>query len=158
MKRITFVFLVMAAMGLFFDCAQEGYTQEGSVISTSFSLRDTPKYKEGFTHFDYVNPEAPKGGSITLSATGTFDSFNRYAQRGDEAEGSEDLYDTLMKGSEDEIDVLYPLIAEKIEYAKDFTWIIFYINPRAMFQDKKPITAADVVFTFHTFREKGSPV
>jgi microcin C transport system substrate-binding protein len=154
MKRITlcFFFLATAALGL-----SVGWAQEGSVISTSFSLRDTPKYKDGFTHFDYVNPEAPKGGSITLSTTGTFDSFNRYAQRGDASEGSEELYDTLMIGSEDEIDVLYPLIAEKIEYAKDFTWIIFYIHPKAVFQDKKPITAADVVFTFNTFMEKGVP-
>lgn len=131
--------------------------KEGSITSTRFSLRDIPKYKEGFTHFDYVNPDAPQGGSITLSTTGTFDSFNRYAQRGDAAEGSEDLYDTLMKGSDDEIDVLYPLIAEKIEYSKDFTWVIFYIDKKAVFQDGKPITAEDVVFTFNTFMEKGVP-
>ena len=144
--------LVMAGIG-FLNAGAE----EGSIISTSFSLRDTPKYKEGFTHFDYVNPDAPKGGSIALSTTGTFDSFNRYAQRGDAAEGSDELYDTLMKGSEDEIDVLYPLIAEKIEYSKDFTWIIFYINKKAIFQDGKPITADDVVFSFNTFMEKGVP-
>ena len=69
---------------------------ENSIISSNFSLRDTPKYGKGFTHFDYVNPNAPKGGSVTLSTTGTFDSFNRYAQRGDSAQGSEQLYDTLM--------------------------------------------------------------
>jgi microcin C transport system substrate-binding protein len=164
---LGFVLPAMVVVGLSLGWASEAWTQEGrtqkgsdqegSIISTSFSLRDTPKYKDGFTHFDYVNPEAPKGGSITLSATGTFDSFNRYAQRGDASEGSEDLYDTLMTGSEDEIDVLYPLIAEKIEYAKDFTWIIFYIHPKAVFQDKNPITAADVVFTFNTFMEKGVP-
>ncbi len=144
--------LVMTSIGFSIALAEEG-----SIISTRFSLRDTPKYKEGFTHFDYVNPDAPKGGSITLSTTGTFDSFNRYAQRGDAAEGTDDLYDTLMKGSDDEIDVLYPLIAEKIEYAKDFNWIIFYINKKAVFQDGKPITADDAVFTFNTFMEKGVP-
>jgi len=130
---------------------------ENSIISTSFSLRDTPKYNQGFTHFDYVNPDAPKGGSVTLSTTGTFDNFNRYAQRGDSAAGSELLYDTLMVPSDDEIDVLYPLIAEKIEYSKEFTWIIFYINKNARFQDKKPITSDDVVFTFNKFMKEGVP-
>ncbi|MFA5906331.1 MAG: extracellular solute-binding protein [Desulfobacula sp.] len=154
MKNIIMGFLILVMTGIGFSNV---LAEEGSIISTRFSLRDTPKYKEGFTHFDYVNPDAPKGGSITLSTTGTFDSFNRYAQRGDAAEGSDDLYDPLMKGSDDEIDVLYPLIAEKIEYARDFTWIIFYINKKAVFQDGKPITAEDVVFTFNTFMEKGVP-
>jgi len=153
-KKIIILFIILALTGIGFSVAP---AEEGSIVSTRFSLRDTPKYKEGFTHFDYVNPDAPKGGSITLSSTGTFDSFNRYSQRGDVAEGADDLYDTLMKGSDDEIDVLYPLIAEKLEYAKDHTWIIFYIDKRAVFQDKKPITADDVVFTFHTFMEKGVP-
>ncbi len=128
-----------------------------TVVSKSFSLRDAPKYKEGFTHFEYVNPDAPKGGSITLSATGTFDSFNRFARRGDSAAGSEDLYDPLMVASDDEIDVLYPLIAEKIEYAESGEWIVFYIDKRAKFQDGKPITAHDVVFTFNKFMTQGVP-
>ena len=128
-----------------------------SILSTHFSLRDAPKYGPGFTHFDYVNPDAPRGGSVTLSATGTFDSFNRYAQRGDSARGSDQLYDTLMTPSDDEIDVLYPLIAEKIEYARDFTWIIFTLNPNATFQDGNPITAHDMVFTFNTFMTQGVP-
>jgi len=103
----TIIILIIIAMAGF--CMAD----ENSIISTSFSLRDTPKYSPGFTHFDYVNPQAPRGGSITLSTTGTFDSFNRYAQRGDAAEGSDLLYDTLMVASDDEIDVLYPLIAKK---------------------------------------------
>ncbi|OGR25611.1 MAG: antibiotic ABC transporter substrate-binding protein, partial [Desulfobacterales bacterium RIFOXYA12_FULL_46_15] len=154
MKKIIILFSILAMAGMGFSNA---LAKEDSITGTRFSLRDTPKYKEGFTHFDYVNPDAPKGGSVTLSTTGTFDSFNRYAQRGDAAAGSEDLYDTLMKGSDDEIDVLYPLIAEKIEYSKDFTWIIFYIDKKAVFQDGKPITSDDVVFTFNTFMEKGVP-
>ncbi|MBU1582605.1 MAG: extracellular solute-binding protein [Proteobacteria bacterium] len=128
-----------------------------SITSTHFSLRDAPKYNQGFTHFDYVNPDAPRGGSVTLSTTGTFDSFNRYAQRGDSAEGSDQLYDTLMVASDDEIDVLYPLIGEKIEYSKDFTWIVFFINKKACFQDGRSITAHDVVFTFNTFMTQGVP-
>lgn len=145
---ILFIILVMASVCL---------ADETSIISSSFSLRDTPKYKQGFTHFDYVNPDAPRGGSVTLSTMGTFDSFNRYAQRGDAAQGSEQLYDPLMIASDDEIDVLYPLIAEKIEYGKDYTWIIFYIDKNARFQDGRSITADDVVFTFNTFMTQGVP-
>ncbi|MCK5349442.1 MAG: ABC transporter substrate-binding protein, partial [Desulfobacula sp.] len=150
MKKTIIVLIIMWMAGIV-------SANENSIISTHFSLRDTPKYKEGFTHFDYVNPDAPKGGSVTLSTTGTFDSFNRYAQRGDSAQGSEQLYDTLMVSSDDEIDVLYPLIAQKIEYSKDFTWIVFYINKNARFQDGKAITAEDVVFTFNKFMTQGVP-
>jgi microcin C transport system substrate-binding protein len=149
-KKAIIVLIIMWMVGI-------AWANEDSIISSHFSLRDIPKYKEGFTHFDYVNPNAPKGGSVTLSTTGTFDSFNRYAQRGDAAQGSDQLYDTLMVSSDDEIDVLYPLIAEKIEYSKDFTWIIFYINKNAKFQDKKSITAEDVVFSFNKFMKQGVP-
>ncbi len=150
MKKIIIVLIILILAGV---CQ----ANTKSIVSTHFSLRDTPKYQNGFTHFDYVNPDAPKGGTLTLSGIGTFDSFNRYAQRGDSADGSDQLYDTLMVGSDDEIDVLYPLIAEKIEYAKDFTWIIFYINKKARFQDQKPITAHDVVFSFNKFMTQGVP-
>lgn len=149
--------ILMLMSLIFMMPAVTGLAGENYISIAHFSLRDTPRYKEGFTHFDYVNPDAPKGGAITLSTTGTFDSFNRYAQRGDAAEGSDQLYDTLMIASEDEIDVLYPLIAQKIEYARDFTWIIFFLNPQARFQDGKPITAEDVVFSFNTFMTQGVP-
>jgi len=129
----------------------------GEKINSSYylSLRGTPKYQENFTHFDYVNPEAPKGGSITLSAIGTFDNFNRYASRGLSSAGSDELYDTLMKSSDDEIDILYPLIAKKVEYPESNEWIIFHINPKATFQDGKKITAQDVVFSFNKFMTEG---
>jgi len=149
-KKTIIVLMILAMAGF---CP----AGDNSVISYNFSLRDTPKYGKDFEHFDYVNPNAPKGGSVTLSTTGTFDSFNRYAQRGDSAQGSEQLYDSLMIASDDEIDVLYPLIAQKIEYSEDFTWIIFTINKKAKFQDGKSITAKDVVFTFNTFMTQGVP-
>ncbi len=150
MKKLIIVLFIMWMPAL-------SFADENTIISNHFSLRDTPKYKKGFIHFEYVNPDAPKGGSVTLSRTGTFDSFNRYAQRGDFAAGSDQLYDQLMISSDDEIDVLYPLIAEKIEYSKNFTWIIFYINKEAKFQDKIPITSEDVVFTFNKFMTQGVP-
>ena len=130
-----------------------------TIISHTFSAFSDPMYPPDFTHFDYVNPDAPQGGTLRLSEFGTFDSFNPYAQRGDNAAYTGDpyLYDTLMVPSSDEIDAYYPLIAEKVEYAKDFSYVIFHIDPRARFWDGQPITAEDVVFSFAKFMEQGVP-
>ncbi|MBT4527433.1 MAG: ABC transporter substrate-binding protein [Deltaproteobacteria bacterium] len=127
------------------------------ITSESLTLRGTPKYKPGFKHFDYVNPQAPKGGSITYSTTGTFDSFHRFARRGISVALAANYYDTLMVSSDDEIEVYYGLVAKKIEYPTDYTWIIFHINPKARFHDGKAITADDVVFTFYKFFNEGVP-
>ncbi|MDR0628276.1 MAG: extracellular solute-binding protein [Treponema sp.] len=128
-----------------------------TIHATALALRGTPKYPEGFTHFDYVNPDAPKGGTLTRHAIGTYDNFHRYALRGNCAEGWEYFYDSLMTGSYDEDDALYPLIAESLEYAEDYSFIIFSIHPRAKDQEGQPITAEDVAFSFNTFYEKGVP-
>jgi microcin C transport system substrate-binding protein len=128
-----------------------------TITASSIAMRGNPQYREGFTHFDYVNPGAPKGGTITRYAIGTYDNFHRYALRGSCAVGWEYFYDTLMTGSDDEDDALYPLIAEKIEYAEDYSFIIFTINPNAKDQEGQPITAEDAAFSFTTFYEKGVP-
>jgi microcin C transport system substrate-binding protein len=120
-------------------------------------MRGEPKYPDGFTHFDYVNPGAPKGGSVTRHVIGTYDNFHRYALRGSCAAGWEYFYDSLMTGSDDEDDALYPLIAEKIEYAEDYSFIIFSINPAAKDQEGRSISAEDAAFSFNTFYEKGVP-
>ncbi len=127
------------------------------ITTTSLALHGEPKYPAGFEHFDYVNPDAPQGGTLRLHTIGTYDNFHRYAQRGVSAAASTGMYDTLMTGSDDEFDVLYPLIAEKVEYPDDFSWVIFHINPEARHQDGRPITAEDVVFSFNTFFENGVP-
>jgi microcin C transport system substrate-binding protein len=94
---------------------------------------------------------------LRLQSIGTYDNFHRYAQRGVSATASTEFYDTLMTASADEIDVLYPLIAERIEYPADYSYVIFHINPAARHQDGKPITAEDVVFSFDKFFEEGVP-
>jgi microcin C transport system substrate-binding protein len=127
------------------------------IVSHAISMRGTPKYPADFKHFDYVNPDTPKGGSITLYSIGTYDTFHRYAQRGNSADGVAFLYDTLLTASEDEVEMYYGLIAEKVEYPTDYTWIIFHLNPNAKFQDGKPITAEDVVFSFNKFFTEGVP-
>jgi len=127
-------------------------------VSTSIALHGAPKYAPGFANFDYVNPAAPKGGTLRQGTIGTYDNFNRWADRGVSAESIDAyMFDTLMGGSLDEVDVYYPLIAEKVEYPADFAWITFYVNPAARATDGKPITAADVVFSFEKFLSEGVP-
>ena len=111
------------------------------ITSYALSLHGEPMYPENFTHFDYVDPDAPQGGTLRMYAIGTYDNFHPYALRGDPAGSIDNLYDSLMTGSSDEADVLYPLIAEKAEYSDDYSWVIFHINPAARFQDGAPITA-----------------
>lgn len=125
--------------------------------STAFAVIGEPKYAVNFTHFDYVNPAAPKGGAVTIAAIGTFDNFNRFATRGNPAERTGALYDTLFTTSDDEPGSYYPLVAESARYADDFSWVELNINPRARFHDGTPITAQDVVFTFNKFMTEGVP-
>ena len=125
--------------------------------SYSFAQLGAAKYAAGFTHFDYANPAAPKGGSATLSSIGTFDNFNRFAMRGSPGVGTDTLYDRLFTSSDDEVGSLYPLIAEFARYPDDYRWVEVALNPRARFQDGSPITAADVAFTFNMFMTQGVP-
>jgi microcin C transport system substrate-binding protein len=116
-----------------------------------------PKYGPNFTHFDYANPDAPKGGLFRQWALGTFDSLHPFIAKGNPADGLGLIYETLVIDSEDEPFTQYGLIAEKIEWPTDRSWVIFHINPKARFQDGTPVNASDVVFSFYTLVEKGSP-
>lgn len=120
----------------------------------------TPKYPPGFKHFDYVNPQAPCGGTLKTAVLGTFDSLNAYYFKGTPAAGTgvlgpNYLFDTLMVPSGDEPETLYGLIAHSVEVASDRSWILFNLNPQARFADGHAVTAADVVFTLETLKEKG---
>ena len=129
--------------------------QEGVKVH-ALTLMDQPKYGPDFKHLDYVNPDAPKGGTINLGAIGTFDSFNAYIIKGDPAVLS-GLYDTLSAPTEDDALTEYGLLAESMEVAEDKSWIIYNLRPEARWHDGVPITADDVVFTFNTLIEKGNP-
>ncbi len=135
----------------------EKLNADGVVVTHAISQRSEPKYPPDFTHFEYVNPEAPKGGTIVMAGTGTFGSFNRYAQRGESAPSSSLFYDTLTTMSLDEVEVYYGLIAEKMEYPPDYSWITFHIRQEARHQDGQSITADDVVFSFNKFMDEGVP-
>ncbi|WP_422529055.1 extracellular solute-binding protein [Serratia fonticola] len=125
--------------------------------SYAFATLGEPKYSTDFSHFDYVNPAAPKGGDVRLAAIGTYDNFNRFASRGVPGERTGELYDTLFTSSDDEPSSYYPLIAESARYPADMRWMELDINPRARFHDGSPITAADVAFTFNKFMTEGVP-
>ncbi|MFT4195973.1 ABC transporter substrate-binding protein, partial [Ottowia sp.] len=125
-----------------------------------------PKYPPGFTHFDYVNPDAPKGGEITLSASGSFDKLNPFTLRGVPPAGmgySSNgfvfaeyglLFDSLMTHSEDEPFSAYGLLAEDIELAPDGLSVRFRLNPKARFSDGTPVLAEDVKHSFDTLTSK----
>ncbi|WP_348996824.1 extracellular solute-binding protein, partial [Brucella melitensis] len=128
----------------------------------SSSLLDEPKYPADFKHYDYVNPDAPKGGTLNLVAVGTFDNLNPYVVQGVSAAGLSDfgggmLYDTLMADSQDQGSTQYPLIASALQYPDDFSWVKFKLNPDAKWHDGQPITVDDVIWSFNVLK-KQSPM
>ncbi|WP_029727831.1 extracellular solute-binding protein [Sinorhizobium meliloti] len=113
-----------------------------------------PKYKDGFARFDYVNPDAPKGGELRLSESGTFDSFNPILAKGEVATGVSSLvFETLLKSAEDEITTSYGLLAEGISYPDDISSATFRLRAEAKWADGKPVTPEDVVFSFDMVKE-----
>ena len=115
------------------------------------------KYKPDFTHFDYVNPNAPKGGEARYSALGGFDNLNPFIVKGQAAAGSSLPFETLMTPAADEASSEYGLIAESIETPPDRSWVIFNLRKEARFHDGSPILADDVIFSFDTLKNKGLP-
>jgi microcin C transport system substrate-binding protein len=115
------------------------------------------EYGPGFTHLEYVNPRAPKGGAVTLSAVGTFDTLNPFTLKGMAAAGLGQVFDTLMVGSGDEAFAQYGLVAESVETPPDRSWVAFTLRATARFHDGSPITVADVIWTFDTLKAKGHP-
>ena len=114
----------------------------------ALSLIGEPKYPAGFTHFGWVNPDAPKGGTLRGFAEGSFDSLNPFTVKGDPAGGIGLVYDSLMASSPDEPSSEYGLVAEWVSYPPDFSSVTFGINPKARFQDGSPITPEDIIFSF----------
>src|SRR5581483_2924283 len=119
------------------------------------------KYPADFQHFEWVNPNAPKGGrlaTIGTAARGTFDSFNAFILKGDPAQGLELVYDSLMTRAYDEPDAVYALVARSAEVASDRNSVTFHLRPEARFADGSALTADDVAFSFAVLKEKGHPV
>ncbi|SDJ41620.1 extracellular solute-binding protein [Pseudomonas abietaniphila] len=119
---------------------------------------EPPKYPADFKHFDYVNPDAPKGGILRSAGFGGFDSLNPFISKGVPADDIGLIYDTLARQGLDEPFTEYGLIAGKIEKAPDNSWVRFYLRPEAKFNDGHPVRAEDVVFSFNTLIKDGSPL
>jgi len=112
------------------------------------ALIGTPKYGPDFKRFDYVNPDAPKGGRINLSAMGSFDTLNPILARGELATGLGVVFETLMTPSLDEISTEYGLLAEAMRYPDDYAWVTFRLRPEARWHDGRPVTVEDVIWSF----------
>src|SRR5438067_814147 len=122
----------------------------------SISLQGTPRYKQGFTHWDYVNPNAPKGGTVKLSgANMTFDTLNPILPKGVPADGLGLIYQDLLTRNLDEVDISaeYPELADALKYPADYSWVTYRLNPKAKWQDGTPVTAEDVVWSFNKSTE-----
>jgi microcin C transport system substrate-binding protein len=146
----------VAALALALAITTGSAFAQDSIKTHALTLGDKPKYGPDFKHLDYVNPDAPKGGSVKYAGLGSFDSFNPFIVGGDPA-GLGGLYETLTTQVDDDSMSEYGLIAESMEVAKDNSWIIFNLRPEARWHDGKPITAEDVVFSFDILRKVGAP-
>lgn len=124
---------------------------------TTSSLINPNAETEAFQRYDYVNPDAPKGGTLNRTAIGTFDSFNPFIVRGTAPAGLSNfggyLYDTLMQQSPAQPATSHPLIAEAFKYPDDYSSATYRLNPDARWYDGKPITAGDVVWSFKTLKK-----
>ena len=128
--------------------------QEAATWRHGLSLFGDLKYPSGFAHFDYVNPGAPKGGTVRLLAIGTFDNFNPVVSgvKGSIAAGIDLIYDTLMAPAFDEVSTEYGLLAEAVRYPLDFSSVTYRLRAEARWHDGKPVTPEDVIFSFNAYR------
>ncbi len=131
--------------------------QQGPLRTQALSLLGEPALPRDFPHWPWVNPNAPKGGEVVLTALGSFDSFNGFVLRGTPAVGLANLYDTLLQESADEASTEYAHLAEWIEIPADRMGVTFELRESARWHDGRPITAEDVAFTFNTLRSQGRP-
>ena len=154
MKSFSAVFAIAAFV---LAGAVSSQAQDDIYRGHALSMFGDIKYGPDFTHFDYVNPDAPKGGEVRLAATGTFDSLNPFIIKGVPAAGIGMIYETLLAGSSDEPFTEYGLLVETIEMPEDRSWVAFTLRPEARWHDGKPVTVDDVIFSFEMLTTKGHP-
>ena len=123
----------------------------------ALSMFDDVKYGPEFEHFDYADPNAPRGGELRLAALGTFDNLNPFILKGNAAAGSGLIYDNLLTGSLDEPFTEYGLLVESIDMPADRSWVEFTLREEARWHDGRPVTVEDVIWTTETLRTKGHP-
>ena len=129
-----------------------------AAAAEGFAMHGSPRETAGFTHFPYVNPDAPKGGRVTFAMQGSYDSLNPLIVKGEPADGVRDyVYESLLARANDEPFTLYGLIAESVETPPDRSYVEFTLDPRAKFSDGAPITVDDVIFSHALLRDHGRP-
>ncbi|EMP55481.1 peptide ABC transporter periplasmic peptide-binding protein [Marinobacter santoriniensis NKSG1] len=158
-RKALFFTALLGALALPTTSSQAATGTDTVTPQHGIAMHGEPKYPKGFSHFDYVNPDAPKGGTLKLSVYANgYDSFNPFDIKGIAAAGiTTYLYDTLLESSADEPFSEYGLIAESVETPEDRSYVVFNLRKEARFQDGQPITAEDVKFTFETLVNKGHP-
>jgi microcin C transport system substrate-binding protein len=157
--RATAATVAAPALGILGAASPIGRASgETQIWRHALSLFGDIKYPEGFKHFDYVNPNAPQGGTLRQSALGTFDNFNTVVSgvKGSIAIGTELYTETLTTPSLDEVSTEYGLLAEAISYPADYSAVTYRLRAKARWHDGKPITSDDVLFSFDVLK-KNSP-
>jgi microcin C transport system substrate-binding protein len=144
--------VLISVLSLAPSAAQEKTSERSWRHGTS--LFGDLKYPSGFKHFDYVNPNAPKGGTVRLTGFGTYDNFNPVVAgvKGAIASGVAEIYDTLTARSLDEVGSAYGLLAERVSFPEDFSSVTYRLRPFAKWHDGKPVTPEDVIFSFNAFK------
>jgi len=155
-KFLNALFILLQAI-IYIAFAFEVSASEKIIKSHGYAAYSNLKYPANFAHFDYVNPNAPKGGELKMAHVGTFDSVNANILKGTKAPGLDYIYDALMVNSFDELNSYYGLVAESIEYPESLSWVIFNMRKEAKWHDGSLMTADDLIFSFNTLKEKGNP-
>ncbi|MFN3207872.1 MAG: extracellular solute-binding protein [Roseovarius sp.] len=159
----AFTGLCIAALAATSALSQDEAQDETIIKSHGYSYFGDLKYPADYEHFSYVNPDAPKGGEISLALPGSFDSMNPYTRNGRASQLSTIMYESLLgqvlagSGSlpGDDMNGLYGLVAHTVEYPEDKSWVIFHMRPEATFSDGTPVTAEDVAFSHNLLLDQG---
>lgn len=156
--------LLAAAVLVALNVSAKAQEETEVIKSHGYSFFGDLSYPPDFEHLNYVNPDAPKGGEISLWASGTFDSMNPFSRKGRSGAYASMVYESLLAGSRtggavpaDAYGEEYGLLAERLEYDVGKNWVIFHLRPEAQFSDGTPVRAEDVVFTHNLFLEQGLP-
>ena len=148
--------LLAAAFSLVLYLASVSGVSASESAAHAIAMHGDPKYPDGFLHFDYVNPDAPRGGVLRMTPVGTFDTLNPYGLIGVPGAGiSSFVFERLLARSRDEPFTLYGLLAERVEVPEDRSWITFHLDPNARFHTGEPVTVDDVIFSWRLLRDHG---
>ncbi len=148
---------IFTGVALVAACSATADTSDTVISTHGYSFFGELAYPADYQHFDFVNPDAPKGGELAIGASGTFDSLNPYSRKGRAGALTSIQYDSLIESVEDQVGQYYGILAESLEYPEDKSWVIFHMRPEATFWDGTPVTAEDVVYSHKLFITQGLP-